>query len=751
MTLLSDALALATRGLPVFPCLENKSPACAGGLHAASTDPAEVRRLFANPQARLIGIPAGPVSGFDAIDIDVKRGGLDWWEANRERIPPTEIHHTRSGGVHVLLAHTEGMRTGFDRIAPGVEIRGEGGYIIHWPAHGLPTEGEGFAPWPDWLHIQALRGRRDASAPPAAPEELAPPSAAALVEVLNAMPNPADVTRGDYTGLNLAVQGCIRALDALGRLEDGGTDVIQDAAAEWSARWDSGTAADIDVERDRWDSDWSTRTHDVSGWQQVLGLAGRLGVDVSGHTAAIAAAEFPEMPPESESKSVGTITGLPAPAQGDPNWESKLARKGGKITGSLENAYRVFNTAPMWHGVFRLNTFASRVEISRAPPFGGNGYPREIQDTDLTLAAVWLQSREIAVSPDTGHQALTAVAMANRFSPVREYLSGLIYDAVPRIDTWLIDHLGAADTELNKAFGAKFLISAVARAMNPGCQVDSMLVVEGRQGLRKSTALRVLFGSDWFTDHIPDLGNKDAAMQIQGVWLLEHAEMATLGKADAARAKEFITRRVDRFRSPYGRVVQDFPRQCVFAATVNPGGTGYLKDETGARRYWPVECGAGWPETRRIDTEALSAARDSLWAEAFARYHAGEAWWLDRADLETAHTAAAAERYDADPWADQVAGFVSGRPYAQLDAVFQFLGILTANRDKRSQMRLGGVMRSLGWVRTQRRIEGRVCNMYAAPTDTPVTREPALAGMLIECGDFPAHPIDKGDIGRLLN
>lgn len=297
--LLDSALMLAFVGLPVFPLKLDKRPACEGGLHAASADPNEVARLFANPTAALIGVPMGPPSGLDAIDIDPKREGLAWLEANEHRLPATRRHHSRSGGLHILLKHTPGMRTKFDRIAPGVEVRGDGGYIVWWPAHGLFASGDVTAEWPEWLLLDAVRGQRPAGPPPVDPADLAPPSPAALIVLLQTMPNPADTTRGDYVALNLAVQGCIRGLEALGLAEGADVDAIQDAAADWCSRWDSDRAGSYEDERERWESDWSTRENDAAGWRHVLDLADRLGVDTGEHRLAAAVAEFgAPLPPE---------------------------------------------------------------------------------------------------------------------------------------------------------------------------------------------------------------------------------------------------------------------------------------------------------------------------------------------------------------------------------------------------------------------------------------------------------------------
>jgi predicted P-loop ATPase len=164
---------------------------------------------------------------------------------------------------------------------------------------------------------------------------------------------------------------------------------------------------------------------------------------------------------------------------------------------------------------------------------------------------------------------------------------------VQRLDSWALTYLGADDTPLNRAFGALWAISAIARIMQPGAKADHMLILEGPQGARKSTALKVLAGADWFTDELAEIGSKDAAQQMRGVWIIEIAELDAIGRAEVSRIKAFLSRTVDRYRPPYGRYVIDVPRQCVFAGSVNPDT--YLRDETGNRRFWPVRCGRSRP------------------------------------------------------------------------------------------------------------------------------------------------------------
>ena len=159
----------------------------------------------------------------------------------------------------------------------------------------------------------------------------------------------------------------------------------------------------------------------------------------------------------------------------------------------------------------------------------------------------------------------------------------------------------------------------VARAYNPGCKRDEIVVLEGEQGTRKSTALNILATDDFFSDSLPNLHDKDAQQHLQGLWLVEIAELAAMKRSEVEDVKRFVSTRIDKFREPFGRHHIDSPRTAVFAATTNDDG--YLKDPTGARRYWPIKCGA-------IDTDGLQRDRDQLFAEAMRRYRANERYWL---------------------------------------------------------------------------------------------------------------------------
>ena len=203
------------------------------------------------------------------------------------------------------------------------------------------------------------------------------------------------------------------------------------------------------------------------------------------------------------------------------------------------------------------------------------------------------------------------------------------------------------------------MISAVSRIHNPGAKADCCLILEGEQGTKKSTALKVLAG-DWFTDEIAELGSKDAAMQTRGVWIIEIAELDSMSRTEVSKIKGFMSRAVDRFRPPYGKRLVNSPRQCVFAGSVNH--RSYLRDETGGRRFWPVACGV-------IKIEELARDRDQLWAEARDRFRDGSPWWLDSRELTALAEEEQADRCEEDPWQELISAWIEGRTDASIPEV----------------------------------------------------------------------------------
>jgi predicted P-loop ATPase len=336
--------------------------------------------------------------------------------------------------------------------------------------------------------------------------------------------------------------------------------------------------------------------------------------------------------------------------QSAPDWtdDLKLDDKGGVLP-MLSNLILFLRHHPQWQGVLAYDEFSARVVIRKRPPWGEEAPDAPWTDHHESLTRVWFQREDIKAAQGDVGRAVQAAARTNPIHPVREYLDALVWDETPRLDRWLVTYFHAEDSAYIRAVGPRYLISAVARVYKPGCKVDHTLILEGPQGRFKSEALRTLAARDaWFTDRLSHIASKDAAIEIAGMWLVEIAEMDALSKAAASTMKAFLTRRFDRFRPPWARHLVRLPRQCVFAGTINPPPGGYLKDVTGARRFWPVACRG------TIDRDGLEGARDQLWAEAVHRYRAGAKWWLETPELEALATAEQAFRFKSDIWKELI-------------------------------------------------------------------------------------------------
>ena len=279
-----------------------------------------------------------------------------------------------------------------------------------------------------------------------------------------------------------------------------------------------------------------------------------------------------------------------------------------------------------------------------------------------------------------------------------EWMGSLKWDGKKRIDTWLTYYAGAADSEYTRTVGRKFLISSVARGLDPGCKCDTMLVLEGPQGLKKSSLVRVLAGDEWFSDQVGDVTNKDSSQLIQGVWIMEIPEMDKFSRAEANAVKDFLTRRFDRYRPPYGRNVVRRERRCVFFGTINPDGTGYLKDTTGNRRYWPVVVSS-------IDVDGVAADREQMWAEAKAAYDGGEQWWLTDEENALAESEQEARR-DDDPWEAPVREYLDDpvrkherRGFTNSDILWNALKLELPKQQKKEKDRVARILKMLGFVK----------------------------------------------------
>lgn len=381
---------------------------------------------------------------------------------------------------------------------------------------------------------------------------------------------------------------------------------------------------------------------------------------------------------ESSYSDSGSEPAEPPHAATDPDAPELIEDRGAPAR-IAENVARMLRIYP--RGLPRYDEFSDRALW----PDG-----LVVTDSDVLALQAWLfdqpESTRVRASPEVAQAGVMTAAMERKFHPVRDYLRGLTWDGRRRMDRLFADYFGAMQSDYVRDASRCFLIGAVARVMAPGCKLDTMVVLEGKQGGGKSTAISVL-GGDWFADSpIPDK-QPDCYQVLRGGWLYELAELASLRGRDVERIKAFITSRSDRYRPSYGRNPVDVPRQTVFIGTTNA--SAYLSDDTGNRRYHPIACGA-------IDLEALRRDRDQLWAEAMAAHAAGAPWHLVGASAEAQATVTEYRRHQ-DPWEGYVAAIPAATAALTIGEMLCELGVEPGRQTRTDEMRLSGVLQRAGW------------------------------------------------------
>ena len=329
-----------------------------------------------------------------------------------------------------------------------------------------------------------------------------------------------------------------------------------------------------------------------------------------------------------------TASGAPsaAPAAADEDWRSKLQyNKNGVPLGTIDNVWLILESDPALAGKFALNTFSGRGEVLGALPWNQSDRRRPWEDND-NAGLYWYMEKAYGISSNGKVDgALSLHSAKHAFNDVQTYLNGLVWDGVERLDTLFVDYLGAEDSDYTRAVTRKSFVAAVARAMQPGTKFDQMLIISGPQGIGKSTILDKM-SRGWFNDSIRTFEGKEASELLQGVWIVEVAELDAFRRSDVSRIKQFISQRADRFRAAYGRHVKEMPRCCVFFGTTNS--EEYLTDRTGNRRFWPVN--AGVERATKSVWQDLPNEVDQLWAEAVVRWRWGEELYITGALEEAA-------------------------------------------------------------------------------------------------------------------
>lgn len=432
------------------------------------------------------------------------------------------------------------------------------------------------------------------------------------------------------------------------------------------------------------DNDEAGRQHEQQVRKALAGIAKSVKVlalpgladkgDVSdwigaGHDAAdlgVLLTELPDAPP-------------PPPP---PAWINLCAAsRNGELLPTLENALKALRHDPRWMTPFMFDQMKRAQMLIKSEP-------AEVSDEDITEVQEQMQIAGLKrISRDTVTQAVISHAGKHPYHPIRDYLDGLDWDGTERM---FLAYLGCREDAYNDAVSGMFLRSMVARIYKPGCKADYMLVLEGPQGVLKSTACAVLFGDEYFSDNLPDItSGKDVSVHLRGKWGIEIAELQAFNKAESTLLKQFVSRRHERYRPPYGRMEVDEPRQCVFVGTTNKDT--YLRDETGGRRFWPVVTGV-------IDIEALIRDRDQLLAQAVWEYQQGRPWWPDREFEEKHITPQQSARYDQDAWFGKIKEYLqtSLLPDTTIAKIADgALDIRVGHLDRGHQLRIAAILREL--------------------------------------------------------
>ena len=341
--------------------------------------------------------------------------------------------------------------------------------------------------------------------------------------------------------------------------------------------------------------------------------------------------------------------------ESDTDWlELMDTDKKGNYKNTIDNIRIVLDNDPRIKKKLALNKFEQReVALGDLPwrKVGAKDY--YLADKDDAGIRHYLEKAYELTGIQKVQDAVALTVDKNAFHPVRDYLNSAVWDGEERIESLLIDYLGAEDSEYVKAVTRKMLVAAVSRIFRPGCKFDYVLVLVGDQGKGKSTIIKKL-GGNWYSDSFGTVQGKEAFEQIQGVWLLEMAELAGLKKAEMETIKHFISKGEDRYRVAYGRRIDNFPRQCVFFATTN--NKDFLRDPTGNRRFWPVNIDESSP-AKSVFKDLDQYEVDQIWAEAVNLFKAGETLYLTP-ELEQMAYAKQAEHSETDDRTGIITGYL---------------------------------------------------------------------------------------------
>lgn len=595
--------------------------------------------------------------GLVVLDLDVKNGknGIRALLDAGLRLPDTYTVQTRSGGLHCYFLGEARCRVG---LLPGVDVRGTGGFVVVPPSLGyVVLRDTEIAEIPKWLRESSAE--KESPAPEVQP--LDPASPEGQRHLLYA--------RSYLLTCPLSIEG------------NGGSSVAFVVAMELirRARLPLETAAEI--------------------WQEIY------------NPRLVAAETTPWIGEELRHKLVQARDGGTIPVGLQDDWRNRPAERSERRRKDPKHAYHIWEFGALgvetanpvadeavtnylrfgeeWNGVLQWDLRAQTVKAID-PPTKLDAETDGISDSDYTRICNWFaRTKGWRVKREVLRPLVEAVAKEISFDPILDYLEGLPIGAGGAIErSAAVMGLEGIEVTLLR----RFLIGAVARAYEPGCKMDEMLVLVGDPAYKKSTWVEELFGIDYHAGWLPDLESKDAKELLAGNWVIEIAELTSILKSSNSACKNFISARWDKFRPAYGHNPVKRPRCCVLVGTTNDHD--FLTDPTGNRRYSTVQV------RREIPFGWAHAHRDEIWAEALAAYRAKERWHLDRE--EEADAAVEREQYGREhAWEGQIRGIIRGRREIRVHEVLEAL-LLPREQWPRYSQQIGDVLRKLGCSKAKR-------------------------------------------------
>jgi predicted P-loop ATPase len=651
------------------PCgRQAKHPRTQHGHKDATKDISAIKNWWTRDSHSNVGLATGP-SRLIVIDVDPRNDGdhgLLELEKEHGPLPPTLTSNTGGGGQHYIYRVPDGIERVKSRVLKsGVELKADGGYIVIPPSNhvsggeyvwdsGQPEEPT-IAPF--WMCE--------------APKRAVLSDRPVLEGILGAAFIAAGMAGPPLGPDKIAVTCPWEAEHSIGKRHDGSTLVFAPTMSKWGYFY-------------------CAHSH----------CQARLA-DRSQRNSLVMAALPPDAVEAAKSAVKGSDKEL-ARIVREP-WEQSLRwNKSGEMAPDAGNLALMIRNSEDWGGCVSYDESRDKIYWAKTPPdVPGLRQPKkgdEVSEHSYIHVSTWFGLRKNTVfKKEVVQDVMVGMAIQNKHNSLQEHLAGLQWDGVARLDTWLSEYMGAKDDEYTRFVGAAWLISAMARAYVPGCQVDHTLVLESQQGTGKSSAFQIL-GRDWYLGSLPRIEDKDARHILVASWICEIQELAAFRGVESQKIKAFLTDRTDKYRPAYARFFVARPRGCVFAASTNEGD--YIQDTTGARRFWPVKVGT----VRRAE---LERDRDALLAEARDAYHAGRQWHsLPSANISHKITEQQEERQAIHPWEDAVISFCKARRAMNPDGVLlseiiKSLNISIDRQTPRDSQVIGAILRKHGWERAR--------------------------------------------------